>query len=117
MKKLLVVLLISVPVKTAFCQDGSGTIVMRIIHSQNLQNKGGENPDRRISVYLPPGYERSKQRYPVIYYLHGFMGNDSIYPAMKAILDMAIAKNKIRPYILVQADNNTVFSGIFYSNS
>ena len=45
------------------------------------------------------------------------MGNDSIYPAMKAILDMAIAKNKIRPYILVQADNNTLFSGSFYSNS
>jgi S-formylglutathione hydrolase FrmB len=36
---------------------------------------------------------------------------------MKSILDMAIAKNKIRPYILVVADNNTLFSGSFYSNS
>jgi len=73
--------------------------------------------NRRISVYLPPGYDQSNKRYPVIYYLHGFMNNDSILPNGKNILDMAIAKNKIRPYILVIADNNTLFSGSFYSNS
>ena len=26
-------------------------------------------------VYLPPGYEQEKQRYPVIYWLHGMGGN------------------------------------------
>ena len=117
MKKALVALFAILLIKNACCQDASGTLLTRIIHSSYLQNSGGENPDRRISVYLPPNYEKSKQRYPVVYYLHGFMGNDSIYPGMKTILDRAIATNKIRPYILVIADNNTLFAGSFYSNT
>jgi hypothetical protein len=36
-------------------QSVSGTIVTRVINSTYLQNTGGENPNRRISVYLPPG--------------------------------------------------------------
>ena len=117
MKKLVVLLFSVAWMHNTYCQIVSGTVVTRIINSAYLQNTGGENPNRRISVYLPPGYDQSKQRYPVVYYLHGFMGNDSIYPMMKNILDMAIAKNKIRPFILVQADNNTLFAGSFYSNS
>ena len=94
-----------------------GTIVTRMIESKALHNTGGENPNRRISVYLPPQYEQANKRFPVIYYLHGFMGNDSINPAMKMILDKGISSNKIRPYILVIADNFTLFEGSFYSNS
>jgi hypothetical protein len=30
----------------------------------------GIDPNRKIKVYLPPGYEDSAKRYPVIYYLH-----------------------------------------------
>ncbi|MBS1600578.1 MAG: esterase family protein [Bacteroidetes bacterium] len=95
----------------------SGTIVTGIINSTSLQNTGGENPNRRISVYLPPGYAQSNKRYPVIYYLHGYLSTDTILPLMKNILDTAIIMHKIRPYILVIADNNTLFSGSFYSNS
>ncbi len=98
-------------------QSNSGKIVTRFINSSYLQNTGGEDPNRKISVYLPPNYEQSTQRYPVIYYLHGFMGKDSIYPNMKMILDMAISKGKIRPFILVIADQYTLFEGSFYSNS
>ena len=117
MNKIVCLLISLILVKITICQNISGTVVTKVINSVYLKNTGGENPERRISVYLPPGYDQSKQRYPVIYYLHGFMGNDSIYPTMKNILDMAIEKNKIRPYILVIADNNTLFSGSFYSNS
>ena len=117
MKKIAAILFTVVLAKYCISQDIAGTVVTRIINSTYLQNTGGENPNRRISVYLPPGYEQSKQRYPVIYYLHGFMDNDSIRPNMKNILDMAIEKNKIRPFILVIADSYTLFSGSFYSNS
>ena len=117
MNKIICLLILLVTAKTSNCQNTSGTVETRFINSTYLQNTGGENTNRRISVYLPPGYDKSTKRYPVIYYLHGYMGNDSIYPAMKNILDLAIAKNKIRPYILVIADNNTLFSGSFYSNS
>ena len=98
-------------------QNTPGTIVTKIINSVYLKNSGGENPNRRISIYVPPGYDQSTKHYPVIYYLHGFLNTDSITPDMKNVLDLAIAKNKIRPYILVIADNNTLFSGSFYSNS
>ena len=104
-------------VQIATSQNISGTVITKVINSNYLKNTGGENPDRRISVYLPPGYNQSQQRYPVIYYLHGFMGTDSITPEMKNILDLAISKNKIRPYLFVIADNYTLFSGSFYSNS
>jgi enterochelin esterase-like enzyme len=101
----------------SFGQNVSGKIVSTVIDSKQLQNPGGENPKRKISIYLPPDYESSKQRYPVIYYLHGFMGTDSITPNMKMILDNAIATKKTRPYIFVIADNYTLFEGSFYSNS
>lgn len=98
-------------------QEAPGKIVTRIINSTYLQNTGGENPNRKISVYLPPGYEQSAQRYPVIYYLHGFMGTDSISPGMKAILDKGISQRKIRPFLLVISDQYTLFEGSFYTNS
>ncbi|MFN8347083.1 MAG: alpha/beta hydrolase-fold protein [Spirosomataceae bacterium] len=98
-------------------QNPSGKVVSFFINAHSLQNPGGENPNRKVSVYLPPDYETSGQRYPVIYYLHGFMGKDNIFDPMKAILDEGIRKQKIRPYILVQADQYTLYEGSFYSNS
>ncbi|MEP6845833.1 MAG: alpha/beta hydrolase-fold protein [Panacibacter sp.] len=117
MKKVMIALFTIALMNAAASQSISGTVVTKVINASSLQNAGGENPNRQISVYLPPGYEQLTLRYPVIYYLHGFMGTDSITPYMKSILDIGIAKNKIRPYILVIADNFTLFSGSFYSNS
>ena len=117
MKRIACLLLSLVFLQITIGQNTPGTIVTKIINSVYLKNTGGENPNRRISIYLPPGYDQSTKHYPVIYYLHGFMNTDSITPDMKNVLDLAIAKNKIRPYILVIADNNTLFSGSFYSNS
>jgi enterochelin esterase-like enzyme len=87
------------------------------IQSKALINPGGENPNRKVSIYLPPGYEQSTKKYPVIYYLHGFFGTDMISSAMQAILDKGIQSGKIRPFILVQADNKNLMDGSFYSNS
>ena len=98
-------------------QNTLGTIVSRVIESKSLQNNGGEKTNCKISVYLPPQYEQSSQRYPVIYYLHGFSGTDSINPNMKTILDRGINLGKIRPYILVISNQKTLYDGSFYSNS
>jgi S-formylglutathione hydrolase FrmB len=117
MKKSGLLFIVFLLVISAKGQDVFGKVVTRIINSTYLQNNGGENPNRRISVYLPPGYDNSTQRYPVIYYLHGFMGTDSIYPGMKNILDMGISKKKIRPFILVIPDEYTLYEGSFYTNS
>lgn len=102
---------------SAIGQDNSGKVVSGVIVSKYLQNTGGENPNRKVSVYLPPGYDKSEKHYPVIYYLHGFMGTDSISPNMKAILDRAISKGKIHAFLLVISNQFTLFEGSFYSNS
>ena len=116
MKKTLIFFILSFIFNSyAFAQTGK--VVSFVLNSKALQNTGGENPNRKVSVYLPPNYDASTQRYPVIYYLHGFMGKDSIFLNMKVILDAGISKQKIRPFIFVQADNYTLFEGSFYSNS
>lgn len=101
----------------AYSQTDTGTIKSFFINAKSLQNTGGEDPNRKVSVYLPPNYDASTERYPVIYYLHGFMGKDNIFDNMKSILDDGIRKHKIRPFIFVQADQYTLYEGSFYSNS
>ena len=34
---------------------------------------------RRMMVYLPPGYEESRQKYPVLYLLHGTGGDETVW--------------------------------------
>lgn len=97
--------------------NGQGRIERISIHSNALSNKAGESDIRTVSIYLPPNYDASPKKFPVIYYLHGFMNNDSINPYMKKILDLGIEKGKIRPFILVIPDNSTIFEGSFYTNS
>lgn len=100
-----------------FTQSLSGTIVTKQIDATSLKHAKDDSPVRNVSIYLPPGYDQSISRYPVIYYLHGFTGKDNIYPLMKDILDRAIATQKIKPFILVQSDQYTTYQGSFYSNS
>lgn len=116
MKKLLVAFLLVSQIIAVSCAQ-SGKVVSFVLNSKALQNTGGENPNRKVSVYLPPNYEATGRRYPVVYYLHGFMGKDSIFTIMKDILDAGINKQKIRPFIFVQADQYTLYEGSFYSNS
>ena len=117
MKKIFLCITIALLGNSVYSQNISGKVVSTIIASKYLQNSGGENPNRKVSIYLPPNYDSSEQRYPVIYYLHGFMGTDSINPIMKTILDKGISTAKIRPYIFVISDQYTIFEGSFYSNS
>ncbi|MET4105106.1 alpha/beta hydrolase-fold protein [Hymenobacter sp. UYP22] len=99
-----------------------GRVVVTYLDSKLLKgNAGGENPRRRVSVYLPAGYEASQtKRYPVLYYLHGFTWNDSLIfhaDGMAALLDEAIAAGQIRPLIVVVPNEQTLFQGSFYTNS
>ena len=52
----------------------AGSMETITVHGASLAgNLSGDAADRKVKVYLPPGYatERRK-RYPVIYFLHGF---------------------------------------------
>jgi len=62
---------------------------------------------RRMTVYTPPGYEKSNARYPVLYLLHGVGGDeDSWTEAGRApeIFDNLMAQGKMVPMILVMGN-------------
>jgi S-formylglutathione hydrolase FrmB len=99
-----------------------GRVVVTYLDSKLLRgNPGGENPRRRVSVYLPAGYEANpNRRYPVLYYLHGFTWSDSLLfhaDGLGELLDQAIADGQIRPLIVVAPNEQTLFQGSFYTNS
>ncbi|MBO2007662.1 alpha/beta hydrolase [Hymenobacter negativus] len=119
---LLLTLLSSPGLRAQTSPAPAGRVVVTYLDSKLLRgNPGGENPRRRVSVYLPAGYEANPaKRYPVLYYLHGFTWNDSLIfnqDGMKPLLDQAIAEGKIRPLIVVVPNEQTRFGGSWYVNS
>ncbi len=53
-------------------------------------------------IYLPPGYETSQQKYPVVYHLHGGRpGGESKSVKLATYVDTAIQKGTIKPTIYV----------------
>jgi S-formylglutathione hydrolase FrmB len=84
-------------------------------------NLEGDDPERDVFVYLPPGYaETGNQRYPVIYFLHGYSVTAQIYAEgilnLPAAADEAIAAGA-QPAIIVLPDAYTIYGGSMYSNS
>lgn len=75
-----------------------GTVHVNFYDSPNL------NSERMVYVYTPPGYEKSKAKYPVLYLLHG---NGQIEASWtwtgraNVILDNLIADGKAKPMIVV----------------
>ena len=64
---------------------------------------------RRMMIYLPPGYEQSRQRYPVFYLLHGSGGDETVWLEQgrtAQILDNLIAEGKAEPMIVVMPNGN-----------
>ena len=68
------------------------------------------NDWRRMFIYCPPGYDTSKQSYPVLYLQHGG-GEDergwSNQGRTDIIMDNLIAKGEAKPMIIVMTDGNT----------
>jgi len=64
---------------------------------------------RRMYVYTPPGYETGKERFPVLYLLHGGGGDEDAWYTLgrtNVILDNLIAQGKAKPMIVVMPNGN-----------
>lgn len=64
---------------------------------------------RRMYVYTPPGYEDSKEKYPVLYLLHGGGGDEDAWSSLgraNYILDNLIADGQAQPMIVVMTNGN-----------
>lgn len=63
------------------------------------------NALRRLTVYTPPGYDRSLQtRYPVLYLFHGANADESAWTRfghVNLILDNLLAAGKAKPFLVV----------------
>lgn len=71
----------------------------------------GNDKTRRITIYTPAGYETSREKYPVLYLLHGMGGDEEAWIALgrtAQILDNLIAQGKAKPMIVVMTNGNVV---------
>lgn len=67
------------------------------------------NMKRRMMVYLPPGYEESRQKYPVLYLLHGTGGDETVWLEQghaAQIFDNLIASGKAEPMIVIMPNGH-----------
>ncbi len=82
-----------------------GTVAKRWYDSPGLEM------DRRITIYTPPGYEVSNEKYPVLYLLHGAGGDEDAWTTLgreAQILDNLIAQGKAKPMIVVMPNGNVI---------
>ena len=69
---------------------------------------------RRMHIYTPPGYEISREKYPVFYLLHGASDSDHGWTSVGRagfILDNLIAAKKAKPMVVVMPHGHTTRGG------
>ncbi len=89
------------------------------------ENLVGDPAARRASIYLPERYfTHPRERFPVIYLLHGFAADDRAFIAgayqnlnVRISMDSLIAAGKVQPMIVVTPNARNRFDGSFYTNS
>ena len=103
-----------------------GHVVRLEVRSRHLEgNRLGDPVVRELPVYLPPGYDREPaRRFPVAFYLAGFMGIGQSQlnwkpwsEALPQRLDRLQAEGRIGPMIVAFPDCFTRLGGSQYVNS
>jgi enterochelin esterase-like enzyme len=91
------------------------------VHGSSLEgNLEGDDATRNVFVYLPPSYgEERTRRYPVVYFLHGYMVGADAYVRFLGLPDSAdeAIAGGAREVIVVLPDAYTVHGGSMYSSS
>lgn len=119
MKRLIVLLLLFLTVPG--WAHPVGSIKQVSIHSTALAgNLVGDSADQTFAVYLPPSYQTSSKRYPVIFLLHGLGDTNDAWLHhfnVPAMLDDLIARHAIKEMIVVMPNARNRLMGSFYANS
>jgi len=100
------------------------TLVLRHDSQVLRGNALGDPTERDLYCYVPPGYQDSQQRYPVIYWLSGFTGNgkmmfnaDGWIEPIDRRLERLISTGAMAPAICVLPDCFTRLGGSQYADS
>ena len=116
----------------SFSLAQKGTLTRIVVHGKSLENTiTKQNPDREVSVYVPPSYNTDKnKRYPVVYFLHGIGDTDQAYTSdwtnngvkipfsgIQSQMDEGIRRGKFGEMIVVLPNQRTNWFGSFYVNS
>ena len=86
-----------------------GAVAQRWYYSETLKEM------RRLHVWTPAGYEKSREALPVLYLVHGGGDNDASWPTVGAagqILDNLLAEGKMVPMIVVMPNGTIEAAGL-----
>jgi enterochelin esterase family protein len=75
-----------------------GNVIKNWMHSNTLKKT------IRFHVYTPPGYEKMREKLPVLYLQHGGGANDATWLTIgraNFILDNLLAEGRIKPFVVV----------------
>lgn len=105
--------------------ETAGTFTREVFDSAALVGNPLGDPARRTMwVYTPPGYGSGDAKYPVIYFLHGYLGRVDEYwnwvgwrPGVPRLIDDLFADGSAEPAIVVLSDAWTSIGGSQYLNS
>ncbi|GAA5030995.1 hypothetical protein GCM10011506_21690 [Marivirga lumbricoides] len=78
------------------------------------------NSWREMYIYTPPGYDKSSEKYPVLYLLHGGGEDQSGWATQgkaNLILDNLIAENKAKPMVIAMMDGNIFGRGAGFNEN
>ena len=96
---------------------GSPTSSFAVVPAPSLDdNLVGDPAELEVALWLPPSYETSALRYPVVYYLAGF-GESASTAGIGSVLERLIEQNLAPEMILVGVDGINSLGGSFYVDS
>jgi enterochelin esterase-like enzyme len=78
------------------------------VHTHHYFSKAVD-AKRRLHVYTPSGYEKSSEKYPVLYLFHGAGDNDATWTSLGQahfISDNLLAQHQTKPMIIVMTDGH-----------
>ena len=98
-----------------------GAIRYLKINSAALEgNLLGDPAEQEVAVYVPPGYDESRdKRYPVLYLLHGIGGGFTDWTRhwdIRGAMD-AVVRSTQQPFIVVMPNGGNRLGGGFYLDS
>jgi len=119
--RILCALIVTIAGAGTAAAQSHGTLEHIRVHGASLAgNLEGDDPDREVTVYLPPSYRSEPQRrFPVVYFLHGFgqtAQSMTRFLSLAETIDAAIAAGSAE-MIVVLPDAYTKYSGSMYSSS
>jgi S-formylglutathione hydrolase FrmB len=113
------------PAETPVPASTTGQLIFTDIPALSLEdNLLGDSAEKSVVIYLPPSYEISDKRYPVVFFLPGYSTDNRAFTdgtfqgfRLQESMDQLIADGSIKEMIIVIPKGQHSLGGSFYVNS